>query len=88
MRNRRILVCLANATGTLTTQMGTKAATLGGVTFPAIADGSVMLGFVIINPTGTENFVGGTNALDDATIVPNTVYVDTPFCMVQGIEAI
>jgi hypothetical protein len=63
--------------GTLTTQMGTEAATLGGVTFPAVAgEGSVVIGFVIINPTGTGNFTGGTTALDDGTVVPNAVYLN------------
>ena len=30
----------------------------------------VSIGFVIINPTGSGSFVGGTTALDDATVVP------------------
>jgi len=38
-----------------------------------------MIGFAIINPTGTGNFVGGTTPLDDATVVPNAVYIDTPY---------
>jgi hypothetical protein len=66
-----------NAAGTLKTTMGTEAATLAGVTFPTVTDGEVSVGFVIINPTGTGNFVGGTTALDDATVVPNAVYVNT-----------
>jgi hypothetical protein len=66
-----------NAAGTLTTLMGTEAATLAGVVFPTKVDGTVMIGFVIINPTGTGNFVGGTTALDDATVAPNAVYVNT-----------
>ena len=32
---------------------------------------------MIINPTGTGNFVGNTTALDDVTVVPNAVYVNT-----------
>lgn len=70
------LFCV-KADGTLATTMGTEAATLGGVVFPTPADGCACLGFVIINPTGTGNFVGGTTALDDATVVPNAVYVNT-----------
>lgn len=67
-----------NASGTLTTVMGTAGASLAAVVFPTFDPTSVaMLGFVIINPTGTGNFVGGTTALDDATVVPNAVYVDT-----------
>jgi hypothetical protein len=72
-----VFVFGVNSAGTLTTTMGTAAATLGGVAFPALPDGVVAIGFVIINPTGTGNFVGGTTALDDATVVPNAVYVNT-----------
>lgn len=75
-----VYVFSVNSAGTLVTQMGTEAATLGAVAFPTIADGNIPIGFVIINPTGTGNFVGGTTALDDATVVPNAVYVNT----VQG----
>jgi hypothetical protein len=63
--------------GTLTTVMGVEGATLGAVKFPPIPEGKAMMGFVIINPTGTGNFVGGTTPLDDATVVPNAVYVNT-----------
>lgn len=63
--------------GNLTTAMGSAGSTLAGVTFPTPPVGQAMIGFVIINPTGTGNFVGGTTALDDATVVPNAVYVNT-----------
>ncbi len=63
--------------GTVTSQMGNEGATLASVVFPPIPQGRGVLGFVIINPTGTGNFVGGTTALDDATVVPNVVYVST-----------
>jgi hypothetical protein len=72
-----VYVISVNAAGTFKSYMGTEAATLGAVVFPAVADGEVAVGFVIINPTGTGNFVGGTTALDDATVVPNAVYVNT-----------
>jgi hypothetical protein len=72
-----VFVFGVNSAGTLSTTMGTAAATLGAVTFPALADGVIPIGFVIINPTGTGSFVGGTTALDDATVVPNAVYVNT-----------
>jgi hypothetical protein len=67
--------------GTLTSAMGTEGATLGDVKWPALPEGKASIGFVIINPTGTGNFVGGTTALDDATVVPNAAYVstDAPF---------
>ena len=66
-----------NAAGTLKTYAGTQAATLAGVIPPTIADGEVCLGFIIVNPTGTGDFVGGTTALDDATVVPGVVYVNS-----------
>lgn len=65
--------------GTLRTRMGTEAATLGAVAFPTIPDGEVTYGFIVVNPTGTGNFVGGTTALDDATVVPNVVYINTTY---------
>lgn len=67
------------ADGTVTASMGTEGATIGAVVFPTIPADSVVLGFVIVNPTGTGNFVGGTTALDDVTVVPNAVYVNTPY---------
>lgn len=72
-----VFVFTVNAAGTFHTYMGTGASTLGGVVFPNVPDGEVTVGFVVINPTGTGNFVGGTTALDDATVVPNAVYVNT-----------
>lgn len=74
-----------DASGTLTTRMGTEATTKAGIVFPEHIDGKVMIGFVIINPTGTGNFVGGTTPLDDATVVPNAVYVNTLGGFVPGI---
>lgn len=72
-----VFVFTVNAAGTTKTYMGTAGATLGAVVFPTTADGEVPLGFVIINPTGTGNFVGGTTDLDDGTVAPNAVYVNT-----------
>lgn len=66
-----------DSAGTLTSAMGTEGAALGSVKWPEPPTGKAMIGFVIINPTGTGNFVGGTTALDDATVVPNAVYVNT-----------
>jgi hypothetical protein len=66
-----------DADGTLSTAMGTEGSTLKQVKFPVIPEGKACIGFVIINPTGTGNFVGGTTALDDATVQPNAVFVDT-----------
>jgi hypothetical protein len=63
--------------GTCTSAMGVEGATLGAVKFPPIPEGKALIGFVIINPTGTGNFVGNTTALDDATVVPTAVYINT-----------
>lgn len=62
--------------GTLTSQMGVAGATLAAVTFPEVPSGKACIGYVHINPTGTGNFTGNTTALDDATVVPNAVYVN------------
>lgn len=64
-----------DAAGTKTVAMGTAGSTLAKVAFPQFPEGKALIGFIIINPTGTGNFVGGTTALDDATVVPNTAYV-------------
>lgn len=74
-----VYVLSLSADGTLNIAMGTEGATLGAVVLPAILASDVMLGMVIVNPTGTGNFVGGTTDLDDATVVPNAVYINSPF---------
>lgn len=74
-----VFVFTMNASGTLKTTMGTEGDAIGDIVFPDVPAGEVVIGFVIINPTGTGNFVGGTTDLDDATVVPNAVYVNTPF---------
>lgn len=66
--------------GTLTSAMGTEGTTLAAVIFPPLPQGKALIGFVVINPTGTGPFVGGTTALDDATVVPTAVYVNTNGC--------
>lgn len=72
-----VFVFCVNAAGSFSTLMGTEGTTLADVVFPTIATTLTVIGFVIINPTGTGAFVGGTTPLDDATVVPNAVYVDT-----------
>jgi hypothetical protein len=66
-----------DSAGTLTTAMGTEGATLAAVKFPPIPQQKAMIGFIVVNPTGTGDFVGGTTVLDDATVVPNVAYVNT-----------
>lgn len=75
-----IFAFFIDVTGTLTTVMGIAATTLQNVQFPPQSGSKALVGFVIINPTGTGNFVGGTTVLDDATVVPNAVFVDTNSC--------
>jgi hypothetical protein len=72
--------------GTLTSVMGTEGATLATVVFPPIPANKTCIGYVIVNPTGTGNFVGGTTVLDDGTVTPNAVFVNTiaafdPMCL-------
>ncbi len=74
-----VYVLTINSSGTVTATMGTEGATLGTIVFPTVPENEGVIGFVIVNPTGTGNFVGGTTDLDDATVVPNAVYRDTPF---------
>lgn len=76
----------ADSAGVITTLAGQQATTMLGVQFPVFPTNKALIGFIIINPTGTGNFVGGTTALDDATVVPGTVYVNgvggfDPWCM-------
>lgn len=77
--NFNVFVFFVDDAGTLSTLMGTEGATLNAVQFPTFDPGKTCIGFVIINPTGTGDFVGGTTALDDGTVVPNASYVDTPY---------
>lgn len=67
------------ADGTVTATNGTAADTLATVVLPSTPASSVLLGYVVIHPTGTGGFVGGTTDLDDATVVPNAAYISAPF---------
>lgn len=64
-----------DAAGTVTAAMGTQGATLAAMKLPPFPLGKALVGFIVINPTGTGDFVGGTTALDDGTVVPNAAYV-------------
>lgn len=64
-----------DVTGAKTCLMGTPGATLASSNFPDFPPGKALIGYIVINPTGTGSFVGGTTALDDATVIPNAVYV-------------
>lgn len=74
-----ILVVSINSAGTETVTACTAGATLAAVVPPTIPTGDLVIGFVIIHPSGTGGFVGGTTDLDDATVVPNAVYVNTVY---------
>lgn len=71
-----VFVFYIDSAGNLTSAMGTEGASLAKVVFPVTPDNKAAIGFVIINPTGTGNFVGGTTALDDATVVPTAAYIN------------
>lgn len=73
-----VFVLYIDSTGAAGAAMGTEGATRGAVVMPTIPEDAAIVGFVEINPTGTGNFVGGTTALTDGTVVPNAVYVNTP----------
>lgn len=70
-------VCIT-AAGVLSVVGGTEGASLALLDYPVILNDVVVLGYVLIHPTGTGNFVGGTTDLDDGTVVPNAVYIDAP----------
>lgn len=63
-----------DSAGTLTSSMGTEAATLAAVVFPTIPANKAMIGFIIVATSGAS-FVGGTTALDAGTVT--VTYVNT-----------
>jgi hypothetical protein len=77
-----------DSAGALTSALGTAGASRAAVKFPQLPLGKALIGFVEIHPTGTGDFVGGTTALDDATVVPNAAFVSAlsgfdPACLVE-----
>lgn len=64
-----------DSAGVRTSAMATEGATLAAVVLPAPPEGKATIGYVVINPTGTGNFVGGTTNLDDATVIPNAAFI-------------
>ena len=72
-----VFVFSVDKAGTAYVQMGTAAASLAGVKYPNVPDTRAVIGSIIVHPTGTGDFVGGTTALDNATVVPNVVYNNT-----------
>lgn len=64
-----------DSAGVKTSAMGTEGSTLAKVVCPPFPTYKALIGFIVINPTGTGPFVGGTTALDDATVVPTAAYI-------------
>lgn len=83
-----VFVFTLNASGTVKVYMGTAGTTLASVVFPTTPDGEVPFGFILVNPTGTGDFVGGTSVLDDATIVPNVVYFDSDLALAAQFQTL
>lgn len=85
-----VFVLYATDTDTAAAAMGTEAATLAAVAWPVIPANAAVLGILIVNPTGTGNFVGGSAGtdLDDATVVPNAVYINTPYPVNMNVQAL
>lgn len=70
-----VFALFVDSAGTVTSAIGTAGSTYAKVVFPQLSSRKAFLGFIIINPTGTGNFVGGTTNLDDGTVVPNAVFI-------------
>lgn len=70
-----VFVFSVDKAGTVTVQMGTEGATEAAIKWPKLDPRKAVVGFIVVNPTGTGPFIGGTTALDDATVVPNVAYV-------------
>lgn len=70
-----VFVFSVDKASTVTVQMGTEGATEAAIKWPKLDPRKAVVGFIVVNPTGTGPFVGGTTALDDATVVPNAVYI-------------
>lgn len=81
----RFFVLSMDASGTVTITAGDEAATIGAATIPALPDEEVALGLVLINPTGTGDFDATTTDLDDVTVVPGAVYINTPYPFNQNL---
>lgn len=70
-----VVVFTIDSSGTITNRYGTQGATLAAITWPTLPSDEALFGILLLNPTGTGNFVGGTTAVNDGTVVPNAVYI-------------
>jgi hypothetical protein len=78
-----VFAFFVDAAGTLTTVMGTAGDTLAEVVLPQANATRAMIGMVIVQPT-TGDFVGGTTDLNDGTVIPRAVYVNTLGAVAQA----
>lgn len=87
-----VFAFFVDSAGTVTSAFGGSYASLALMKFPQLPVGNALIGFILVNPTGTGDFIGGTTELDDATVVPGTVYFNAsaigagfdPWCLVGG----
>jgi len=71
-----VTVFTINSSGTITNRAGTEGASLAAMKWPTIPEEEAVFGILIINPTGTGDFVGGTTALNSGTVLPGAVYIN------------
>lgn len=70
-----VFVFTVDSGGTVRVQIGVEGASEAAIKWPELDQKRAILGMIIINPTGTGNFVGGSTVLDDVTVVPNAAYI-------------
>jgi hypothetical protein len=75
-----------DSAGTKTVAMGTAGSTLAKLAFPQFPQKKALIGFVIIAPTGSGSFVGGSTNLDDGGVIPGAVFINgigfDPYCLI------
>lgn len=71
-----LFVWTVDSAGTVAQLTLATGASFGAITFPSIPDNKAVVGALLVNPTGTGDFVGGTTNIDDATVAPNAVFFD------------
>lgn len=69
-----IFIWTINSGGTIQQLTLATAATLAAIVLPEIPEDEAIIGALLINPTGTGDFVGGTTDIDDATVTPGAVF--------------
>ncbi len=69
------LLCI-DTSGNMQIAAGTEGASAGAVVLADTPADSCVVAKVLVHPTGTGDFVGGTTELTDGTVVPNAAYAD------------